>query len=111
MGGWQRKQKLTSTSVAMRGAALREKPSITDPRIPVTQHPLFDAESTTVNVPFGNDVWHKYPTVWLRDNCRCPSCFHPVSRNRTILMRDLDLNARPRKCQIDSSGEQLLIEW
>ena len=49
----------------------------------------------------------RYPTVWLRDNCRCPSCFHPVSRNRTILMRNLDLNARPRKCELDNNGEQV----
>ena len=49
----------------------------------------------------------RYPTVWLRDNCRCPSCFHPVSRNRTILMRNLDLNARPRKCEIDINDEKV----
>lgn len=26
----------------------------------------------------------KFPLVWLRDNCQCPSCFHPEVERRIV---------------------------
>ena len=31
----------------------------------------------------------QFPFLWLRDNCRCEKCFHPVSLGRLFLMRNL----------------------
>ncbi len=47
--------------------------------------------------------------MWLRDNCRCPECFHPVSRNRTSLMRNLRLDATPDALNLNDGD--LLITW
>jgi hypothetical protein len=38
-----------------------------------------------------------YPGVWLRDNCQCSQCYNKYSRNRMILMQDLDVNVKPEK--------------
>ncbi len=35
-----------------------------------------------------------FPFVWLRDNCQCPECFHPVSKGRLFLMRDLEVDIK-----------------
>ena len=38
----------------------------------------------------------EYPLSWLRDNCQSPENFHPVSKARHLLLRDvasLDLAA------------------
>ena len=39
----------------------------------------------------------KYPLVWLRDNCQCKDCFDPSSRQRKLLLRDLDAEIKPSK--------------
>ena len=37
----------------------------------------------------------RFPYVWLKDNCQCESCFHPVSKTRKILFQDLDPDIQP----------------
>ena len=37
----------------------------------------------------------RYPSVWLRDNCQCSDCFDPSSRQRKLLLRNLDANIQP----------------
>jgi hypothetical protein len=52
-------------------------------------------------------LFFSYPTVWLRDNCRCHDCFHPVSLNRMILMRNLNLDAKPEKVELSQDGKEV----
>ncbi len=58
---------------------------------------------------------HKYPAVWLRDNCQCPMCFHQESRGRRILMRELDEHIVPKSADyVDADDKvkcQLCIIW
>ena len=37
----------------------------------------------------------KFPYVWLRDNCLCKNCHHPISHARNFYMKDLDLDISP----------------
>ena len=37
----------------------------------------------------------KFPYVWLRDNCLCEKCHHPISHARNLYMKDLDLDVTP----------------
>ena len=37
----------------------------------------------------------KFPYVWLRDNCLCEKCHHPISHARNFYMKDLDLDITP----------------
>jgi gamma-butyrobetaine dioxygenase len=32
----------------------------------------------------------RFPSVWLRDNCRCQQCFLPTSISRKLLLKNLD---------------------
>ena len=41
-----------------------------------------------------------FPYVWLRDNCQCPQCWHPVSRARLFRMQQLQLNIKPKLTQV-----------
>ena len=45
----------------------------------------------------GEGDWLDFPFVWLRDNCQCPLCFHPVSFGRTVLLRTIDMDVRFEK--------------
>ena len=35
---------------------------------------------------------YRYPLVWLRDNCRCPSCFNLDAKSKMTRILDLDLD-------------------
>ena len=54
-------------------------------------------EHGLVNVAWDgiNGIMDKYPSVWLRDNCQCPECFDPSSRQRKLLLRNLDSEIQP----------------
>ena len=41
-----------------------------------------------------------YPYVWLRDNCQCEKCFHPVTRARQLLIMDLNVDTTPKDIQV-----------
>lgn len=39
--------------------------------------------------------------VWLRDSCQCPDCFHPVSKGRLLLLRDVDPDVAPTSVKVE----------
>lgn len=53
----------------------------------------------------------RYPFVWLRDNCRCPKCYHPSSYQRLALMANLDPEVKPTQQEIAGDGSMLKITW
>lgn len=52
-----------------------------------------------------------FPYVWLRDNCRCPACFHAASYSRLSLMADMDLQVQPKSAEILSGGKRVEVVW
>lgn len=51
-----------------------------------------------------------YPMAWLRDNCRCPKCFHPVVMARLNLMKDLKPETLTNT-DITVEESNLRIQW
>ena len=42
--------------------------------------------------------WHTgeemlFPYIFLRDSCQCESCFHPFTKARLVLMKDLKVDS------------------
>ncbi|KAG0714161.1 Gamma-butyrobetaine dioxygenase [Chionoecetes opilio] len=56
----------------------------------------------------GEDV---YPYIWLRDNCQCPACFHPVSLARRLMLKDLSLSINGASVKVTDGGDQLEVHW
>ncbi|KAK8393294.1 hypothetical protein O3P69_013366 [Scylla paramamosain] len=55
-----------------------------------------------------------YPYVWLKDNCRCPSCYHKVSHSRLTFIEETDLKAEPisvQRFQVIEGGQQVEVVW
>ena len=44
----------------------------------------------------------KYPYVWLRDNCLCPECYQPSSKERLLLMQQLDPDIKPSQVKVSA---------
>uniref|UniRef100_A0A1A9WCL6 TauD/TfdA-like domain-containing protein n=1 Tax=Glossina brevipalpis TaxID=37001 RepID=A0A1A9WCL6_9MUSC len=53
----------------------------------------------------------KFPSVWLRDNCYCNSCFHPVSKSRIHNWNEFDVNVKAEHLQINPETKQIIINW
>lgn len=51
----------------------------------------------------------KFPSIWLRDNCQCPSCYQQESHSRTIDWENFDFGAK--HVSVESHEDQLMIEW
>ncbi|XP_048506849.1 gamma-butyrobetaine dioxygenase-like isoform X2 [Athalia rosae] len=51
----------------------------------------------------------KFPSIWLRDNCQCVSCFQKESQSRTIDWAHFDFGVKPSNVKFEEA--KLLIEW
>lgn len=50
-----------------------------------------------------------YSFLWLRDNCQCPQCLHPSSRQKLHSSADIPLDIKPIEFAI--LGEEAEITW
>ena len=64
------------------------------------EHVELDHDKSMLKVSFSDKETGEYPYVWLRDNCQCSTCFHPVSKSRLFLLRHLDIDVEPTKIQV-----------
>jgi gamma-butyrobetaine dioxygenase len=66
-------------------------------------------ESNGLTVTWSDGRSGRFPFLWLRDNCRCPSCRDP--RNGQRLFDTLDLPAEPRPAEAILAEDAVLIRW
>lgn len=50
-----------------------------------------------------------YQHFWLRDHCRCPSCYHPQTRQRLVDTFAIPVDIKPRSVQANEDG--LTVVW
>ncbi|NIR29053.1 MAG: DUF971 domain-containing protein [Gammaproteobacteria bacterium] len=48
--------------------------------------------------------------IWLRDNCRCPECLHPVTFERSLLTAAIPREVAPDEARIEADGS-LYVRW
>ena len=64
-------------------------------------------DSMLVNWDYQKGAWSRFHYEWLRDNCRCPKCFHPDTAQRILQTTVKD--AEPDSVKADD--EQVEIKW
>ncbi|KAI9472216.1 MAG: hypothetical protein EXX96DRAFT_349270 [Benjaminiella poitrasii] len=79
----------------------------------------FYSTSKAENTSIGDDSLHvkwanqsdtaSYSYLWLRDNCPCPQCLHPSSRQKLHSSADVPLDIKP--IQVKPVGEGFEITW
>ncbi|MCH9780784.1 MAG: TauD/TfdA family dioxygenase, partial [Alphaproteobacteria bacterium] len=62
-----------------------------------------------VTVRWSNGSQSTYHRIWLRDNCPCPACHHPVTRESVITMSSLDMSLRP--VELFHADDTLTLVW
>ncbi|EEC11928.1 hypothetical protein IscW_ISCW009715 [Ixodes scapularis] len=66
--------------------------------------------SHTVKVIFSDDQACELNYIWLRDNCTCPQCIHPQSKQKLVDTAALDFNVRPVSMEASADGT-LEVSW
>lgn len=49
--------------------------------------------------------------MWLRDHCRCPKCYHTLTRQRLVDTFSIPADIRPSSVVADDAQAQLTITW
>ncbi|EKM58474.1 uncharacterized protein PHACADRAFT_252822 [Phanerochaete carnosa HHB-10118-sp] len=71
--------------------------------------PVSRIDERKVVVGFDIGEWAKFHHVWLRDHCRCPECFHPVTKQRLLNTFDIPPDIKPAK--VESKPDGLEVHW
>ncbi|XP_038052337.1 gamma-butyrobetaine dioxygenase-like [Patiria miniata] len=70
-----------------------------------------DDSAGQYRVEFSSGPVGVYPYVWMRDNCRCPDCYHPSSWQRASSISDLDPDVVPTSEELVDEGSVLRVVW
>ena len=63
-----------------------------------------------LRVRWANGLDSRFHAIWLRDNCACPDCTHPVTREQKIDLLDIDENIAANSVAVDATGG-LVVTW
>ena len=69
-----------------------------------------DDKKNSIIVEWGNNTTTAFHYFWLRDNCRCPECYHSISYQRQVDTARISHNLQPRRVEV-LENEQLCIHW
>ncbi|KAI9098893.1 mitochondrial protein [Phlyctochytrium arcticum] len=64
-----------------------------------------------VTVQFDDGLTSTYNSIWLRDHCRCSSCFHSVTKQRLLDTSSIPLDIAPTTMAISSDGTTIKFVW
>ena len=78
--------------------------------LPLSSLERYD-DDKCLKITWNNGDSQTYPYPWLRDNCRCDSCYSHSTYSRTACFLDLDVEAVPQDVALSSDGNSLDIKW
>jgi len=64
----------------------------------------------TAKVIFDDNQTAEFKYIWLRDNCKCPSCVDVNTRQKLLDTPSIDAKIKPKALQIDEDNN-LVITW
>ncbi|KAI0073883.1 mitochondrial protein [Panus rudis PR-1116 ss-1] len=107
------KRTLHSTSCARSlSAALKpsdNNKSSSNAAIEVHDLPISRIDDRKVVIGFNTGEWARYHHIWLRDHCRCPECFHSITKQRLVNTFDIPKDVKPVK--VESKADGLEVHW
>ncbi|KAL5525836.1 hypothetical protein ACEPAG_7173 [Sanghuangporus baumii] len=73
------------------------------------QLPLVKMDEKKVHVGWDPLTWSTYLNFWLRDHCRCPECFHQITKQRLVDTFDIPPEVQPTNAEATEEG--LRVTW
>ncbi|PWN27280.1 Trimethyllysine dioxygenase [Jaminaea rosea] len=71
--------------------------------------PSITSTDTQVRITWISGIESRYHHVWLRDHCRCPSCYHPKTKQRLLDTFAIPPTVQPER--VEATTEGLEVVW
>ncbi|KAK7032882.1 hypothetical protein R3P38DRAFT_2919481 [Favolaschia claudopus] len=71
--------------------------------------PVISTDGRKVAIGWDTRTWSRFHNVWLRDHCRCPQCFHPITKQRLVNTFEIPSDIAPS--EVESTAEGLKVSW
>ncbi|KII89632.1 hypothetical protein PLICRDRAFT_558618 [Plicaturopsis crispa FD-325 SS-3] len=71
--------------------------------------PIVSTDDSRVAIGWDTRTWSRFNFVWLRDHCRCPSCFHSVTKQRLVDTFAIPPDIKP--LHVEPTPDGLHITW
>ncbi|RUS18034.1 trimethyllysine dioxygenase [Endogone sp. FLAS-F59071] len=94
---------------ALRGSIARASVAVPEPSQPLPESSLAVSSEKTVDIRWPNGQQSHYNHVWLRDHCRCPDCYHQITRQRLVDTFAIPHDIHP--VALVSAKDALEITW
>ncbi|KZP27449.1 Trimethyllysine dioxygenase [Athelia psychrophila] len=62
-----------------------------------------------VAIGWDTRTWSRFHHIWLRDHCRCPKCFHPITKQR--LVNTFEISPAIKPIHVQSKADGLQVTW
>ncbi|KAL4064995.1 hypothetical protein V8B97DRAFT_1875437, partial [Scleroderma yunnanense] len=79
------------------------------PTSPLHDIPIASTDENKISILWSPQNWSRFHHIWLRDHCRCPSCFHPVTKQRLVNTFQIPRDIKP--IHVHGSTEGLEVVW
>ncbi|KAI6154708.1 Trimethyllysine dioxygenase [Pisolithus tinctorius] len=70
--------------------------------------PIVSIDDKKVSVLWSPQDWSRFHHMWLRDHCRCPSCFHPVTKQRLVDTFQIPRDIKPTNLHASTGGLEII---
>ncbi|KAJ3551075.1 hypothetical protein NMY22_g29 [Coprinellus aureogranulatus] len=71
--------------------------------------PIVSNDASQVAVGWDTRTWSKFHNIWLRDHCRCPKCFHAITKQRLLNTFQIPPDIAPLSVAAKAGG--LEVTW
>ncbi|TEB34762.1 Trimethyllysine dioxygenase [Coprinellus micaceus] len=71
--------------------------------------PIVSNDAKQVAVGWDTRTWSKFHNIWLRDHCRCPKCFHAITKQRLLNTFEIPRDIAPLTVAAKPDG--LEVTW
>ncbi|KAF9048684.1 hypothetical protein BJ165DRAFT_1461737 [Panaeolus papilionaceus] len=71
--------------------------------------PIISQNGNRVAIGWDTMTWSRFHNIWLRDHCRCPKCFHPVTKQRLFNTFEIPKDITP--LAVESKPAGLEVTW
>ncbi|KAG1740383.1 Trimethyllysine dioxygenase [Suillus occidentalis] len=96
------------SSAATKEVVSSEQLGVTEPRVH-SDIPIANADERKVSILWSPQRWSRFHHIWLRDHCRCPGCFHPITKQR--LLNTFEIPADIKPIHVQGSTDDLEVIW
>ncbi|KAF5370429.1 hypothetical protein D9615_009728 [Tricholomella constricta] len=98
----------SASAAALRPRSLEDAPQEL-PEVSPDDLPIISTGDNKVAIGWDTRTWSRFHNIWLRDHCRCPKCFHAITKQRLVDTFEIPHDIIP--VRVEPKVEGLEVSW